>query len=86
MYTYVHTFIYSFFLYVCIFQGLVPKSQLSTEPIPYPEKVFYPGQVVKCHVLTCVPGDQRLILSFKVSIGHLGLAILHVCTTCLPTA
>uniref|UniRef100_A0A8C3T665 Protein RRP5 homolog n=1 Tax=Chelydra serpentina TaxID=8475 RepID=A0A8C3T665_CHESE len=47
-------------------KGLVPKSELSSEPIPSPEKVFYKGQVVKVIVLKCEPEQEKLLLSFKL--------------------
>ncbi|XP_004474045.2 protein RRP5 homolog isoform X2 [Dasypus novemcinctus] len=48
-------------------QGLVPKHELSTEYIPDPDSVFYPGQVVKVAVLNCEPSKERMLLSFKLS-------------------
>uniref|UniRef100_A0A8C8RCH1 Protein RRP5 homolog n=1 Tax=Pelusios castaneus TaxID=367368 RepID=A0A8C8RCH1_9SAUR len=47
-------------------KGLVPKSELSSEPIPSPEKVFCKGQVVKVIVLKCEPEQEKLLLSFKL--------------------
>ncbi|XP_029466152.1 protein RRP5 homolog [Rhinatrema bivittatum] len=47
-------------------RGLVPKNELSTEPVPFPEKVFYEGQVVKVIVLNCDPALERMLLSFKL--------------------
>uniref|UniRef100_A0A8C6W9K4 Protein RRP5 homolog n=1 Tax=Nannospalax galili TaxID=1026970 RepID=A0A8C6W9K4_NANGA len=47
-------------------QGLVPKHELSAQYIPDPEKVFYPGQVVKVAVLNCEPSKERMLLSFKL--------------------
>nr|XP_033796509.1 protein RRP5 homolog isoform X2 [Geotrypetes seraphini] len=47
-------------------RGLVPKYELSTEPVPFPEKVFYEGQVMKVRVLNCDPGQERMLLSFKL--------------------
>ncbi|KAL3864691.1 hypothetical protein ACJMK2_006352 [Sinanodonta woodiana] len=47
--------------------GFVPKPHLSSEPIPYPEKVFYKGQIVRCRVLSVFPADQKLRLTFKLS-------------------
>lgn len=47
-------------------KGWVPKAHLSTEQIPYPDKVFYIGQVVKCQVVTCIAAEERLVLSFKL--------------------
>lgn len=47
-------------------QGLVPKHELSAQYIPEPEKVFYPGQVVKVVVLNCEPSKERMLLSFRL--------------------
>ena len=44
----------------------MPKRELSTEEIAHPEKVFYTGQVVKCHVLSWNTDKGTLTLSFKV--------------------
>ena len=41
----------------------MPKSQLSTEPIEYPEKLFWLGQAVKCRVTDCDPARDRVSLS-----------------------
>uniref|UniRef100_A0A8C5THM6 Protein RRP5 homolog n=1 Tax=Malurus cyaneus samueli TaxID=2593467 RepID=A0A8C5THM6_9PASS len=48
-------------------KGLVPKNELSSEPISCPEKVFYEGQVLKVMVLKCEPQQERLLLSFRLS-------------------
>ncbi|NXC28467.1 RRP5 protein, partial [Campylorhamphus procurvoides] len=48
-------------------KGLVPKNELSSEPISCPDKVFYEGQVVKVMVLKCEPQQERLLLSFRLS-------------------
>ncbi|XP_061228578.1 protein RRP5 homolog isoform X2 [Neopsephotus bourkii] len=48
-------------------KGLVPKNELSSEPISCPEKVFHEGQVVKVIVLKCEPQQERLLLSFRLS-------------------
>ncbi|NWU98980.1 RRP5 protein, partial [Upupa epops] len=48
-------------------KGLVPKNELSSEPIPCPDKVFQEGQVVKVMVLKCEPQQERLLLSFRLS-------------------
>ncbi|KAM8805938.1 protein RRP5 homolog [Eudromia elegans] len=48
-------------------KGLVPKSELSAEPISSPEEVFHEGQVVKVMVLKCEPQQERLLLSFKLT-------------------
>ncbi|WAR20714.1 RRP5-like protein [Mya arenaria] len=45
-------------------QGLVPRPLLSSEPIPYPEKVFYVGQVVRCKVISVQQAEGKLKLSF----------------------
>ena len=50
----------------CVLQGWVPKAELSSERIDMPEKVFFVGQMVRCSVLTCVPDEEKLILSFRV--------------------
>ncbi|NWR74973.1 RRP5 protein, partial [Centropus unirufus] len=47
-------------------KGLVPKNELSSEPVSCPEKVFYEGQVVKVMVLKCEPQQERLLLSFRL--------------------
>ncbi|XP_034457166.1 protein RRP5 homolog isoform X2 [Hippoglossus hippoglossus] len=46
-------------------KGLVPISELSSEPIISPEEVFYIGQVLKAKVLKCDPGKEKMVLSFK---------------------
>ncbi|XP_054974742.1 protein RRP5 homolog isoform X2 [Sorex araneus] len=46
-------------------QGLVPRHELSAEYIPDPERVFYPGQVVKVAVLNCEPAKERMLLSLR---------------------
>ncbi|XP_042719783.1 protein RRP5 homolog [Lagopus leucura] len=48
-------------------KGLVPKNELSSEPISCPDKVFHDGQVVKVMVLKCEPQQGRLLLSFRLS-------------------
>uniref|UniRef100_A0A803YNN3 Protein RRP5 homolog n=1 Tax=Meleagris gallopavo TaxID=9103 RepID=A0A803YNN3_MELGA len=48
-------------------KGLVPKNELSSEPISCPDKVFHDGQVVKVMVLKCEPQQERLLLSFRLS-------------------
>lgn len=52
---------------VSIFQGWVPKSELSTQEVDYPEKLFYVGQVVTAVVVYLNIDTQRLRLSFIVS-------------------
>ncbi len=52
------------------FQGWVPKPELSTEQIEFPQKVFYRGQVVKCQVLAVHPEQEKMVLSFKVMIEN----------------
>ncbi|XP_068178536.1 protein RRP5 homolog isoform X2 [Antennarius striatus] len=55
----------------CIFRfyndvkGLVPLSELSSDPIVNPEEVFYVGQVLKAKVLKCDPDKAKMLLSFK---------------------
>ncbi|XP_060066718.1 protein RRP5 homolog [Ylistrum balloti] len=46
-------------------KGWVPRRELSEEDIPFPEKVFYMGQVVKCRVLNWDEESSRLTISFK---------------------
>ncbi|XP_069720305.1 protein RRP5 homolog [Phaenicophaeus curvirostris] len=48
-------------------KGLVPKNELSSEPISCPDQVFHEGQVVKVMVLKCEPQQERLLLSFRLS-------------------
>uniref|UniRef100_A0A3Q3F307 S1 motif domain-containing protein n=1 Tax=Labrus bergylta TaxID=56723 RepID=A0A3Q3F307_9LABR len=48
-------------------KGLVPLSELSSEPIISPEEVFYGGQVLKAKVLQCDPDKAKMILSFKAA-------------------
>lgn len=45
-------------------QGLVPRQFLSTEAIPYPEKVFFKGQIVRCKVVSVSPQKGKLKLTF----------------------
>ena len=49
-----------------LFQGFVPKALLSSEPIEFPEKVFYYGQVVRCKVVKVDPAERKLRLTFMV--------------------
>ncbi|XP_069467805.1 protein RRP5 homolog [Ambystoma mexicanum] len=49
-------------------RGLVPRSELSTEPVPFPEEVFYEGQVVKVAVLNSEPEKERMKLSLKLTV------------------
>ncbi|XP_006273719.2 protein RRP5 homolog [Alligator mississippiensis] len=48
-------------------KGLVPRNELGSEPIRFPEKVFYEGQVVKVTVLKCEPEQEKLLLSFNLT-------------------
>ena len=51
-------------------RGWVPRRQLSSDPIEFPEKVFYVGQVVRCRVKEVDadnPNIAHLVLSFIVS-------------------
>ncbi|TRY68763.1 hypothetical protein TCAL_11652 [Tigriopus californicus] len=50
-------------------KGWVPKSQLSAEPIEYPEKLFFIGQALKCKVLEVKPEAKRIILTLILG-GH----------------
>ena len=40
----------------------------SISPSEDPRSMFYVGQVVLCHVLSCQPTEGKLRLSFKVSL------------------
>merc|ERR1719228_760331 len=55
-------------------KGWVPKSQLSTENIEYPEKLFWLGQAVKCKVLDSDREKDRvsltLVLDTMVPMGR----------------
>ena len=54
-------------------RGWAPKSQLSTEPIDMPERVFWLGQAVKCRVLDADPARDRISLSLVLdSLAALG--------------
>ena len=44
-------------------RGWVPKSQLSTETIDMPEKIFWLGQAVKCRVMDADPAKDKISLS-----------------------
>ncbi|XP_028827320.1 protein RRP5 homolog [Denticeps clupeoides] len=46
-------------------KGLVPRGELSSEPVVVPQKLFYVGQVVKVKVLKSDPEQEKLLLSFK---------------------
>ena len=48
-------------------KGWVPRRQLSSEPIEFPEKIFYVGQIVRCRVKEVEPDDNKLVLSLIVS-------------------
>ncbi|XP_042288538.1 protein RRP5 homolog isoform X1 [Thunnus maccoyii] len=50
-------------------KGLVPLSELSSEPITSPEEVFYVGQVLKAKVLQCDTDKAKMVLSFKAAVG-----------------
>ncbi|XP_019939596.2 protein RRP5 homolog [Paralichthys olivaceus] len=49
-------------------KGLVPISELGSEPISSPEEVFYVGQVLKTKVLKCDPEKEKMMLSFKAAV------------------
>ncbi|XP_051239912.1 protein RRP5 homolog isoform X1 [Dicentrarchus labrax] len=49
-------------------KGLVPLSELSSEPVISPEEVFYVGQVLKAKVLHCNPDKAKMVLSFKSTV------------------
>ena len=53
-------------MYDIIWQGYVPRKEMSTEEILYPDKVFYLGQVVRCAIKSWYSQDRRLILTLKV--------------------
>ncbi|XP_034155929.2 protein RRP5 homolog [Pangasianodon hypophthalmus] len=46
-------------------KGLVPTSELTSEPSNNPQSLFYLGQVVKAKVLKCDAENEKLLLSFK---------------------
>ncbi|XP_071947119.1 protein RRP5 homolog [Antedon mediterranea] len=47
-------------------KGLIPRKELANEPVEFPNKVFYIGQVVKCRVIeTFEPAMKRVILSLR---------------------
>ncbi|KAL5021967.1 hypothetical protein ScPMuIL_001122 [Solemya velum] len=46
--------------------GGVPQRELGYEPVPYPSRVFYKGQVVRCGVLSMNLEKKNLTLTFKV--------------------
>ena len=41
----------------------MPKSKISIEPVEYPEKLFFHGQVLKCKVLDVNPDKRRMSLT-----------------------
>uniref|UniRef100_A0A667XVP7 Protein RRP5 homolog n=1 Tax=Myripristis murdjan TaxID=586833 RepID=A0A667XVP7_9TELE len=49
-------------------RGLVPVSELSSEPIINPKEVFYVGQVVKAKVLQCDPEKEKMTLSLRAAV------------------
>ncbi|XP_029361738.1 protein RRP5 homolog isoform X2 [Echeneis naucrates] len=49
-------------------KGLVPLSELSSEPVISPGEVFYVGQVLKAKVLQCDPDKEKMVLSFKAAV------------------
>ncbi|KAG8435325.1 hypothetical protein GDO86_013327 [Hymenochirus boettgeri] len=67
-----HGFIVSIQSYGCIvkfyneIQGLAPRRELSSIPIPSLEDAYYRGQVVKVRVLECNPETGKILLSFKL--------------------
>lgn len=46
-------------------KGLVPLSEMTSEPTKNPQSLFYIGQVVKAKVIKCDPENEKLLLSFK---------------------
>ncbi len=54
-------------------RGFVPKSKISSDPIDYPEKLFFLGQVLKCKVVEVgqeVGGKEKMILSLILGDHH----------------
>uniref|UniRef100_A0A3Q3BFM7 Programmed cell death 11 n=1 Tax=Kryptolebias marmoratus TaxID=37003 RepID=A0A3Q3BFM7_KRYMA len=49
-------------------KGLVPFSELSSEPTISPEGDFYVGQVLKVKVLQCDPVKGKMLLSFRAAV------------------
>ena len=47
--------------------GWVPKSRISVEPVEYPEKLFFMGQVLKCKVLEVNALTRKMILTLILS-------------------
>ena len=47
--------------------GWVPKSRISVEPVEYPEKLFFLGQVLKCKVLEVNALTRKMILTLILS-------------------
>ncbi|XP_048585462.1 protein RRP5 homolog isoform X2 [Nematostella vectensis] len=68
-----HGFITSVREYGCLVtfynnvKGLVPKDQLGIQESEDPRGVFYLGQVLTCHVISCNPDQQKLKLSLKAN-------------------
>ncbi|CAK6962864.1 protein RRP5 homolog [Scomber scombrus] len=50
-------------------KGLVPLSELSSEPITNPEDVFYVGQVLKAKVLHCDTEKAKMVLTFRDAVA-----------------
>ena len=46
--------------------GWVPKSKISVEPVEYPEKLFFLGQVLKCQVVDVNTSKNKITLSLII--------------------
>jgi rRNA biogenesis protein RRP5 len=51
-------------------KGWVPKSKISTEPVEYPEKLFFLGQVLKCQVVHVEEEKSKMTLSLVIGGTH----------------
>ena len=60
-------------------RGWAPKSQLSSEPIDMPDKIFWLGQAVKCRILDADPNtDKGLFTNYVIS--KLTYVVLQIMT------
>ena len=48
-------------------RGFAPRSALSTEPIQFPEKLFFLGQALKCQVINTDEDKERIVLSLVLN-------------------
>ena len=48
-------------------RGWVPAHHMSSEPIDFPEKVFWPGQSVKCQIKSVDEEKRNLTLSLNIN-------------------